>query len=234
MVLEKTLAIKILHILYERDELSLSELTKGINGNWETVLRRIEELRAAGLVYTEKSKEFPFKRDIGLTTKGRKTASTLIPEVKGELGVGDRLFLALLHALGGKLKGSIKLEKFMYRIERETDIEKCFRFISHKYGPFSVDVLKTAQTLAFTGLIEIDEKIWGIEGDYEKKLVIYKLTPKGVKVARDIFNILPIDVKRGLLGFKPDAKKPLDIFLKEFYEKYPEFKKHTRLDTFVY
>jgi len=68
------LTTEILSALYEHGELSLSELAKAINGNWETVLRRVEEFRAEGLIHSEKSKRFPFRRIIRLTNKGRKMA----------------------------------------------------------------------------------------------------------------------------------------------------------------
>jgi len=230
MNLEKKLAIDVLRVLYEKGDLSLSELTDVLNGNWETVLRRIEELRAEGLIYAEKSTTFPFRRIIGLTGRGREIASTLTPNVKGVLEIDEREFLALMHALGGELKGSTKLEKFMYRLDRETDIEKCFKFTPYKYGPFSSGVLKIAQRLASMELIEIEEKIWEVKGDHERKLVTYRLTPSGEKVAKDIFNGLTTNVQEKLVEFKKDSNKPLEIFLDEFYKKYPEFKRQTKLD----
>lgn len=233
MSLEGKFGTDILSVLYEHGELSLSELTEAVSGNWETVLRRIAELKAEGIVYSEKSNKFPFKRVIGLTNKGQEIASTLMPKGDGVLGVNERVILALLHAIDGELKGSTKLEKFMYLIQRETNLEKCFKFIPYRYGPFSVDVLKTTQNLAFAELIEIEEKIWEVKGDLEKKLVIYRLTPKGRKVARDVFKGLPADVRKKLSEFKVDANTPLEIFLKKFYEKYPEFKSQTKLDAFI-
>lgn len=232
MIFKGKLAAEILSALYEQDELSVSELTKAVNGNWETVLRRIEELRAEGLIYIHKSEKFPFKCDMGLTHKGREIASVLLPKVGNTLGLGERMLLALLYGLGSELKGSTKLEKFAYRMQREVNIEKCFKFISYKYGPFSADVLKATQTLASIGLIQIEEKIWEVKGDAEKKIVTYRLTPRGRKVADDIFSRLPKDAREKILEFRLDSKKALETFLKEFYKKYPEFKKQTKLDAF--
>jgi predicted transcriptional regulator len=233
-MLERKLIREILNVLYYQGQLSLSELTKAVNGNWETVLRRIEELRSEGLVYSQKAQKFPFKRVIMLTNKGREIASVLIGKTRYILEADERILLAMLYAMNGELKGSTKLEKLMYRIHRETNFKKCFKFVSYKYGPFSIDVLKTARTLAFVGFLNIEEKIWEVEGDLEKKIVIYRLTPEGQKVAKDIFSALPEDIKKKLSEFKIDARTPLEVFLKKFYEKYPEFKRQTKLDAFLY
>lgn len=230
-MIEKKLAGNILSAIYDAGELSLSKLVKATNGNWDTVLRRIQDFRAGGLIYVQKSKKFPFTLSIGLTKKGRELASfTTPPKVERLLRIEDGMVLALLHAMEGELRGSTKLEKFIYRTQVETNFEKCFKYIPHKFGPFSADVLNTAQRLAFMEYIEIEEKIWEVDGDLEKTLVIYRLTPRGTKAATDIFNKLPSDVKKKFSEFKLDKNKPLESFLREFYKKYPEFKKQTKLD----
>lgn len=234
MALEKKLSIEILRVLYEEGKLSLSELKEATGGNWETLLRRIEELKGEGLINSVKSKVFPFERKIYLTERGREVASRIAPKVETMLKDADELLLALLYGLGGELKGSTKLEKFVYRLERETDIRKCFKFRPYLYGPFSAEVLNAAQKLAFLGLIEIREEVWGVEGDYTKTLVIYSLTPKGRMVAKDCFNSLSEEVKRKIREeFREDSRKPTEIFLKEFYRKYKEFKKQTKLDRYI-
>jgi len=235
MVLEKKLAKEILTLLYEKGELSISGIVNETGGNWQTVIRRIEELRAEGLVYAEKSKKFPFERIVGLTKKGKEVALDLTRLKETPLGIGEKIILALLYALNNELRGSTKLEKFIYMLQRETNIKEIFSFFTYKHGPFSRDVLNSTHLLALTGLVEIEEKVWGITEDgYEKKLVIYRLTDRGKKIAEDIFNKLPRHIQEKLVGFNKDARKPLKEFLEEFYEKYPEFKKQTIFDMWIY
>ncbi len=77
-VLEKSKSIEILVVLYGEKKVFLSELllklkTKDTN----TINRRIETLRNAGLIKDETEAKFGGRRYIWLTDKGKKVASYL-------------------------------------------------------------------------------------------------------------------------------------------------------------
>ena len=77
-VLEKSKSIEILVALYDENKIFLSELliklkTKDTN----TINRRINTLRDAGLITDETEAKFGGRRYIWLTDKGRKVASYL-------------------------------------------------------------------------------------------------------------------------------------------------------------
>lgn len=69
---KKRLAIGVLTALSRQSGLSLTGLKRATGGNWETLLRRVSELKADGLIYAKKSSYFPFTFNIGLTDKGRR------------------------------------------------------------------------------------------------------------------------------------------------------------------
>ena len=78
-VLEKSKSIEILVALYDKDKLFLSELLEKLGTkDTNTVNRRIETLRKAGLIDEEGEAKFGGRRYIWLTNKGKKVAALLI------------------------------------------------------------------------------------------------------------------------------------------------------------
>ena len=77
-VLEKSQSIEILVTLYNKDKLFLSELLEQLGTkDTNTVSRRLDMLREAGLVKEEGEKKFGGRRYIWLTDKGKKVAKLL-------------------------------------------------------------------------------------------------------------------------------------------------------------
>ena len=78
-VLEKSKSIEILVALYNKDKLFLSELLEKLGTkDTNTVNRRINALRDAGLIKEEGEAKFGGRRYIWLTAKGNKVASSLV------------------------------------------------------------------------------------------------------------------------------------------------------------
>ena len=81
-VLEKSKSIEILVVLYNKDRLFLSELLEKLGTkDTNTVNRRINALREAGLIKEEGEAKFGGRRYLWLTAKGKKIACSLA-EVK--------------------------------------------------------------------------------------------------------------------------------------------------------
>jgi DNA-binding HxlR family transcriptional regulator len=77
-VLEKSQSIEILVVLHNKDKLFLSELLEKLGTkDTNTVSRRIDMLRDAGLIKEEEEEKFGGRRYIWLTVKGKKIASLL-------------------------------------------------------------------------------------------------------------------------------------------------------------
>jgi len=77
-VLEKSQSIEILVVLYNKDKLFLSELLEQLGTkDTNTVSRRLDMLREAGLVKEEGEEKFGGRRYIWLTDKGKKVAKLL-------------------------------------------------------------------------------------------------------------------------------------------------------------
>lgn len=77
-VLEKSQSIEILVALYNKDKLFLSELLEQLGTrDTNTVSRRLDMLRDAGLIKEEGEDKFGGRRYIWLTSKGKKIAVLL-------------------------------------------------------------------------------------------------------------------------------------------------------------
>ena len=77
-VLEKSQSIEILVALFNKDKLFLSELLETLGTkDTNTVSRRIDILRDAGLIKEEGEDKFGGRRYIWLTDKGKKIAKLL-------------------------------------------------------------------------------------------------------------------------------------------------------------
>ena len=77
-ILEKSQSIEILVVLYNKDKLFLSELLEHLGTkDTNTVSRRLDMLREAGLVKEEGEEKFGGRRYIWLTDKGKKVAKLL-------------------------------------------------------------------------------------------------------------------------------------------------------------
>lgn len=225
-------------ILQLQDEQkTLSELLSAVGGSASTLETRIAELIDAKLVCDEKQKFRPFRRIVRLTEKGKQLAKTfkILEEMMSKIKV-ERIesvskakwewFLAMLHALGGKIRGSTRLQKlsFLLKERLNLDPESFYEFLPGKFGPFSADLLEDGNKIEKAGLIEISEEVFEPKKLLEDWVIcrIYSLTTEGMEKAKEIFEKMPENVKVELTSLKPFNEMLLSDLIHYVYEKYPD------------
>ena len=222
--------------LYETDAQSASihAIADALNVRWETIERALEELTREGYLYYQKTKAFPFNFVVTLTHKGRKFAFDYCSPDYEKLGSGEMLLLLIIHAVGGQIKGTTKLEKLPFLLEHDFNVklDEIFSYFPYFYGPYSRDVIKSVNTLAYCGFVSIEERIFPSEtdGDKERTIRAYTLTQKGLDFAENLFKKLPDEFQRRVVKLRPHAAKTTKELLRYVYSKYPEMGKYSKLD----
>ncbi len=197
-------------------------LQEEVGGSALTVDMRIQELLKEGCIEEKKSEVWPFRKTLKLTDRGREMAmllkletSLLVspPKVSTEKAKEKgKWLLALLHAAGGAVEGSTRLQKLFFLLKHEFGIsEPPYNFLPFLYGPFSTDINDDALDLEIAGLIEVER------GMVEPTL--YVLTPMGRMVAKEIYKKMP---ERGVFSkMRRFNQMGLVELLKYVYAKYP-------------
>lgn len=238
MPLRDRLLVDLLKLLYSTGKgFTVYELAKATNVRWETVHRAIRELEERGLVESSRrSERFPFRIIVKLTEEGKKVAKELSLEKRSKLGLGERLLLTIIWAVGGEVKGTTKLEKLPFLLEREygVPLKDFYKYFAYLHGPYSPEVIKASIILAYYNFINIREEVYPskVEGEKELILRVYELTEEGKDFAKELFENLPDDVKAKMINLKRFAQMTTKELLNYVYTKYPEFKKYTTLDRF--
>ena len=106
-------ATDILLALYEKS-MNVRELISKVGGSATTVEQRLRELKEAGLIEEVVAKDFPFRKELRLTEKGKKVAEKL--KILRSLFVDDlplkRMMWPLLALyVVGEIRGKTKLQK---------------------------------------------------------------------------------------------------------------------------
>jgi uncharacterized protein YwgA len=111
-------------------------------------------------------------------------------------------------------------------------LEEIFNYFPHFYGPYSRDVIRSINTLAYCGFVDVRERVYPLETDGDKERIAreYTLTIKGVDFAETLFRRLPEEFRRRIVRLRPFAAKTTRELPKYVYSKYPEMKKYSRLD----
>jgi DNA-binding MarR family transcriptional regulator len=199
------------------------ELQAEVGGSALTVDMRIQELLKEGCIEEERSEVWPFRKTLRLANRGREMAmllkletSLLVspPKVSAEKAKEKgKWLLALLHAAGGAVEGSTRLQKLCFLLKREFGLSELpYNFLPFLHGPFSTDINDDALDLEIAGLIEVER------GMVEPTL--YVLTPKGRKVAKEIYKKIP---EKGVLSrVRRFNQMGLVELLKYVYAKYPK------------
>lgn len=236
MPLRDRLRSDIVKYLYENsgDSVSIQTIAEKLAVRWETVERILYDLTENGYVNYAKTQTFPFRFVVSLTSKGRKVAFDLSSPDYEKLGLGELLLLLIIHVAGGQIAGTTKLEKLPFLLEHDFNVrlEEIFNYFPYFYGPYSRDVIKSINTLAYCGFVDIRERVYPLETDGDKERIAreYRLTNKGVDFAETLFRKLPDEFQRRIVKLRPFAAKTTRELLKYVYSKYPEMKKYSRLD----
>jgi len=210
----------------------IRELQSEVGGSAATVEARVKELLASGLLRERKLESWPFRRELELTEKGREIVRII--ELQGSLlslaprkpsEKRERWILAMLYALGGRVRGRLRLQKLMFLLKHELGVKLPYRFIPYMYGPYSADIFEDLAALRDEGLVEI--RVEELEPremiiDDKSSTTTYSLTSQGRQKAREAFDILPPEVKRALATLRKFNRMRTRNLLRYVYEKYPK------------
>ncbi len=209
------------------------ELLSEVGGSAQTVEMRIHELIKEGMVQEETWEVWPFRKMLKLTERGGEVAKLIKVEenffnaskkvaAKDVLDRGKWL-MAVLHAVGGSIKGATRLQKLLFLLRKELGVETQYNFTPYMFGPHSPSVLDDTIDLELAGYISIQNEVF--EPTMAGDCVItkrYELTPDGTKAAKNAYDKLPDETKRNLPLLKHYNEMKLTDLLKYVYTKYPK------------
>ena len=202
----------------------IRELQAEIGGSASTTETRIRELLKEGYIEEKESTSWPFRKMLTLTEQGRRVAEIL--KQTGYLALSRKIsveearkkgkwILALLHAMGGAIEGSTRLQKMLFLLKREFGISELpYNFLPFLHGPFSSEINYDALDLELTGLLSIGREIL--------EPTLYTLTPEGVKAATEVYSEMPADAKKALSEVRKFNEMDLQKFINYIYTKYPK------------
>lgn len=226
-VLRRSKTIEILFTLSKGPK-HIRKLQSEVGGSASTVEVCVEELLKEGLIHERKLESWPFRRELELTEKGKEIVR--VTELQGGvLGLvtspsKDRAewILALLHAVGGKIEGRLRLQKLMFLLKHEQKIDVPYKFVPYMYGPYSADVFEDLPLLRDDGFIEVLEKGVASQEIVGTPTMDFSLTAKGEEKAREIFlKKLSPKIRQALLELDHFNKLDLRELIKYVYDNYP-------------
>ena len=226
-ILRGSKAIEILFALSKGPK-HVRELQSEVGGSASTVQDRIQELLKEGLIHERKLDSWPFRKDLLLTEKGKEIVKIIDlqgglfrPVVPQAFEERAEWILTLLHIMGGKVEGRLRLQKLIFLLRHEYEIEIPYKFIPYMYGPYSADIFEDLATLKDKRLLEVEgESIEPREmvGDLAMS---FNLTKQGEEKAKEIYMKLPGKAKQALLSLRRFNKMNLRELVRYVYDKYP-------------
>ncbi len=236
MLLRRSKVPEILLTLLERPE-HVRGLQGRVGGSASTIQQRIQELADEGLVRQDQLEAWPYRKILRLTERGEEmakiiklqggflTAARKIAQENGSLRGQKRWIMALLHAMGGEIKGSIRMQKLFFLLNQKRGIQKpSYEFSPFFFGPFSEEISGDAGGLAEAGLVDARREVFDSGPRMADSMVRvnYKLTPEGVERARKVFDGLSVKEREALLSLRRFNEMELGALLGHVYGKYPE------------
>lgn len=238
LIFKKKKALDIIESLLKGSR-HIREIREIVGGSATTTVTRLRELEQLGIVEYKESDGFPFRRVVSLTEQGKAIAynmkilksaevvtnayklKSVSPVAKGR----KRWMLALLHAVGGAVPGSTRLEKLMFILKNDlpTIEDKFYEFKWYHYGPFSAEVLEDAKKLEKLGLLEIIGEVFAESDDSVDDYRIrwtYSLTVSGRRLASKIFEGMSLPERWRLEALRPFNDLPLPKLLDYVYANY--------------
>lgn len=177
------------------------------------------------------------------------------PETKKiEINSGIDVLIALLYAKGASgnynetVRGITRLVKMLFLLEKESEfsdlMKSTYSFDAYDYGPFAPEILGDIEALSIRGILQINKdkkgsKIESVdlnplldddETPEDSGVKTYKLSEKGEKLGKAIFEALSEEEKNYLITFKAIYNQMnLSDLLGLVYRKYPETTKKSRI-----
>ena len=207
--------------------MNVRELISKVGGSATTVEQRLRELKEVGLIEEVVTKDFPFRKELRLTEKGKGVAEKL--KILRSLFVDDlplkRMMWPLLTLyVVGEIRGKTKLQKLVFLLDKELNIikDQGYNFVPYKYGPFSKELIEDVEMLILTGLVETKEEVKEFNGE-EVTIAIYKLTDRGKNIARRIYDELTDEEKRRINKLKEFNTMSARSLTEYVHRRYPEY-----------
>ena len=207
--------------------MNVRELISKVGGSATTVEQRLRELKEAGLIEEVVAKDFPFRKELRLTEKGKKVAEKL--KILRSLFVDDlplkRMMWPLLALyVVGEIRGKTKLQKLVFLLDKELNIikDQGYNFVPYKYGPFSKELIEDVEMLILTGLVETKEEVKEFNGE-EVTIVSYRLSERGKNIARQIYDKLTYEEKRRINKLKEYNAMSARTLTEYVHRRYPEY-----------
>lgn len=200
------------------------ELREAIGGSPNTIGLRIIELERAGLIKEEESGSWPYKKLLTLTEKGRGIAEMLRLETslvgkrkklsEEELKEKGKWLLSLLHVMGGSVEGAVRLQKLLFLLKKEGGIATPYTHSPFRLGPFCGEI--------YGDLMDLENAGWVSSVRELAEPLLVSLTEDGKKMAKEVFESQPDEVKSALLSLRKFGQMPLKKLLDYVYTKYPQ------------
>lgn len=130
-----------------------------------------------------------------------------------KINLGDLIFI-LFYKYGGEIKGSTTLQKLIDIIRLDSDLEVDVNYSPYDYGDFAPEVNDIIQVYLDNSWLIKDEKKF----QKEKKIDIYRLTTKGNKIAKTLYeNLLTSELKSLNVLDKFQNKRQEDIIAFSYF-----------------
>ena len=236
MIIRRSKVPEIMLTLLERSE-HVRGLQERVGGSASTIQQRIRELEAEGLVRQDKLETWPYRKILRLTEKGEEmakiiklqggflTAARKIAQENGSLRGRKKWIMAMMHAVGGEVKGSIRMQKLFFLLSQKRGIQKPgYDFSPFFFGPFSEEISGDTEELVVAGFVERQPEVFHPSRRDEDSIVRmnYRLTSDGEEQARKAFDGLSTKEKEALISLRRFNEMELGALLGHVYGKYPQ------------
>ena len=230
-VIQRSKGMEILISLTEKPKF-VQEIQTAVGGSATTVEDRINGLVAEGLVESTAASEFPFKRMITLTDKGKIIAG-MIKNIDNTLNTNIsetkyKWILALLYNMGS-IKGITRLEKLLFMLKYDLNgvSQEFFAFSPEKYGPYSEEITYATLEMKKLGLIDVSETIFKpFNSDQEEvRRMDFSLTEYGIEKAKTALKDISKTTQESIEALKKFNDMDLKKLLDHVHKKHPEFVK---------
>lgn len=141
--------------------------------------------------------------------------------------------LAFLHAGSGSIEGSTRFQKLVFLAQQETDMDDLFEYEGDRFGPFSVELAKTLNSLENRDLVEKGTET-NRSGDEMHR---YRITDRGRLVMNRILTDDDYPDISNLMNQIETIKREydsmsLDELLRYVYRKYPQYTTESELEEY--
>lgn len=202
----------------KEDPTHVRGLRDRIGGSPSTIQSRIREMVEESLVSEKVQEEFPYKKILELTDKGRSVARILDSfegiEQKRKIETiefeeeKDRVKWPLAILLKWGEQGNTKMQKLIFLMKEEFGIDVPYDFNPYKHGPFSKELARDMGKLMTLNLVDPLESS-------------YSLTSEGKETARELYESLDQTSKDTIDDLEKYEKMTLRSLLNYVYDIYP-------------